>query len=163
MTSTRKAFTLVELLVVVGMIALLMGALTVSVAGAQKRAKIEKARSDVKIISQAILASENYSSGGGYKLDPVGGTSPSEGEVAGPALLRDLIGQGRAAESGGNIPALLLAALRSDSVMYDPWGRPYRIQIKAGSANVVMKSAASSLFTGYFLPNFYRLSAKERQ
>ena len=43
MTSTRKAFTLVELLVVVGMIALLMGALTVSVAGAQKRAKIEKA------------------------------------------------------------------------------------------------------------------------
>ena len=47
MTSTRKAFTLVELLVVVGMIALLTGALSVSVAGAQKRAKIEKARSDV--------------------------------------------------------------------------------------------------------------------
>ena len=163
MTSNRKAFTLVELLVVVGMIALLMGALTVSVAGAQKRAKIEKARSDVKIISQAILASENYASGGGYKLDPVGGTSPSEGEVAGPSLLRDLLGQGRSAESGGKIPALLLAALRSDSVMYDPWGKPYRIQIKAGSANVMMTSAASSLITGYFLPNFYRLSAKERQ
>ena len=163
MTSNKRGFTLVELIVVIAMIAVFMASVGVAVGKTRERARIEKARSEVKVISQAILASENYSSGGGYKLAPVGGTSPAEGEPAGPSLLRDLLGQGRAAESGGKIPALLLAALRADRVMYDPWGRPYRIQIKAGSANVVMTSAASSLFTGYFLPNFYRLSAKERQ
>ena len=54
-----RGFTLVELLVVIGMIAILIAALTTSMAAAQERARIQKATSDVKVISQAILAYEN--------------------------------------------------------------------------------------------------------
>ena len=164
MTSTKRGFTLVEMLVVVGMLAVLMAAITASYAAAQARARVEKARGDVKVISQAILASENYArQGGEYILEPMGGTAPSGGQDADSSTLRDLLGQGRAAESGGRIPALLMAALRADGTMRDPWGTPYKIQIRKGNANVKFTSAVGNLKTGYFLPNFYRLSAEERQ
>lgn len=105
MTSTKRGFTLVEMLVVVGMLAVLMAAITTSYAAAQARARVEKARGDVKVISQAILASENYArQGGEYILEPMGGTAPSGGQDADASTLRDLLGQGRAAESGGRIP-----------------------------------------------------------
>ena len=59
----KKAFTLIELLVVVAMIAIILGALTTSVSSARKRAQIQKATAEVKIISQAILAYENWDRG----------------------------------------------------------------------------------------------------
>lgn len=160
----KRGFTLIELMVVIAMIAILMAALVSSISAAQQRARIQKATSDVKVISQAILASENYArQGGEYILEPIGGTDPNGGQDADATTLRDLLGQGRAAESGGQIPALIMAALRADKTMCDPWGTPYKIQIKTGDATIKIESASGSMSTGYYLPNFYRLSAKERQ
>ena len=152
MTLTRKAFTLVELLVVVGMIALLMGALTVSVAGAQKRAKIEKARSDVKVISQAILAWENYSKGNELKTN-------NGWEEADSSSLGFLLGEGESPESG-DVPAMLMAQLTSGGKMLDPWRKPYLVRIRKGS---IPRPSDLNLATCYYLPNFYRLSAEERK
>ena len=67
----KRGFTLVELLVVIAMIAILLAALSTSIAAAQERARIQKATSEVKIISQAILAAENYARGGKYELEPM--------------------------------------------------------------------------------------------
>ncbi len=164
MISSKKAFTLMELLVVIAMIGIIMAAMTMSVRAAQERARIQKALSDVKVISQAILASENYNSA--HELTPIGGTSADGGvdaDISDTSVLKDLIGQGDAAESGGKIPALLMAALQGGGKMLDPWGTPYRIQIKEGSPDVKITSASGSMSTGYWLPNFYRLSAEERK
>ena len=67
------------------------------------------------------------------------------------------------ADSGGKIPVLVMAALRAGDDIRDPWGTTYQVTIKKGDATVKIESASGSLNTGYFLPNFYRLSAKERQ
>ena len=53
MTLTKRGFTLVELLVVIAMIAMLIAAMTTSLSAAQQRARIQKATSDVKVISLA--------------------------------------------------------------------------------------------------------------
>ena len=42
-------------------------------------------------------------------------------------------------------------------------GTAYKVTIRKGDATVKIESASGSLSTGYYLPNFYRLSAKERQ
>ena len=53
----KKAFTLVELLVVVGMIAVLMGAMTVSVKNAQNRGRTSKATQEATYGAVATTAS----------------------------------------------------------------------------------------------------------
>ena len=65
----KRAFTLVELLVVVGMIAILTGAVGVSVSDARARAREMKALAEVKEMTNAILAYENYSRGGSFELE----------------------------------------------------------------------------------------------
>ena len=145
----RKGFTLVELLVVIAMIAVILGSLTTSVEAARARARIQKALGEVKAVSQAILAYENYVRGGKYEL-------PTMTDVdAGADTLGFLIGKGGSAESGGNIPVLLQASFSADGKMRDPWGTPYKVSIKSGNANLRLKTVTGSLTTGYFLPNLY--------
>ena len=148
----RRGFTLIELLVVVGMIAVILGAMTTSVTAARRRARIQKATSDVKVISQAILAYENWSRGGQYQLDPM------ERRDADSGSLGFLLGQ-EAAESGGKIPAMLMAQLQGGGKLRDPWGTPYKVTIRQGS---IPAAQGVSLQTGYFLPNFYRVTPEER-
>ncbi len=148
---------MLELLVVVAMIAILLAALTTSMSAAQERARIQKATNDVKVMSQAILAYENYARGGQYKLEPMTRADANKGSLG------FLLGFGQSADSGGKVPALLMAELRAGSDIRDPWGMPYKVTIKKGAATVKIQSASSSLSTGYYLPNFYRLSPEERQ
>ena len=152
MKSTRKGFTLVEIMVVLVIISVLMAAFTSSVAGARKRANISKATSEVKVVSQAILAYEQ-----------VGKDMPSCKDAdADENSLGFLIGEGGSADSGGKIPPLLMASLKSGGKMLDPWNTPYKISIKAGETLKLAKTM-SNVKTGYFLPNFYRLSEEERK
>ncbi len=160
MISTKRAFTLVELLVVVAMIGIITGAMTTSVRASQERARIQKAVNDVMILSQAILAAENYDDD--YELEPMGGSAPADGVDAEASVMKQWIGQSGQTASGDKIPALLMASLRSGGKMMDPWGTPYKIQIKEG-APINIESLAQGMSTGVILPNFYRLSAEERQ
>ncbi len=154
----RKGFTLIELLVVVGMIAVILGALTTSVSKAQERARIQKATSDVKVISQAILAYENYNrSGDNYKLPTL------EKQDADSSSLGFLLGNGGSAESGGEIPVLLMASLHGQGKILDPWGHPYKVTIReGGGSSMGGKAKFSSTQINYSLPNFYRLGKGER-
>jgi len=153
MRSTRKAFTLVELMVVLSVVGMLIGSLTVSVSNAQQRAKVSKAESEVKIISQAILAYENYKN----ELPTMTDRDADSGAIG------FLIGDGGNADSGGKIPALLMASLSGGGKMTDPWNTPYKISIKPGSAGVKMEGASQMMQTGFWTPNFYRLDGEERQ
>lgn len=152
----RRGFTLVELLVVVGMIAVLMGAMTTSVRAARHRARMQKAMSDVKVISQAILAYENFGNGGSYELPVLNRAE------AGKDSLGFLMGDGTGPQSGGKMPVLLQAALSSGGKILDPWGHPYLVTIKRGGAQLKVKTVTGALNTGYYLPNFYRISEGER-
>ena len=153
MISNKRGFTLIELLVVVAMIAIILGAMTTSVSAARERARIQKAVNDVKVISQAILAYENWARDKNYELPTF------ESEVdADSQNLKFLLGD-EAAASGGKIPAMLMAQLRNGK-MLDPWGHPYKVRIKEGH---VAAAQGINLSTGYFLPNFFRLGKGERQ
>lgn len=151
MTLTERGFTLVELLVVIAMIAILAGAFSTAVAGAQERAKIQKALGEVKVVSQAILTYENY-----HEL-PL-----KEKEEVGASSLGFLLGQGGSAPSGGKIPVLLMAVLTGGGVMLDPWGTPYRVTIKSGNLSYTPGAATSALTSGFFLSNWYRIGEGER-
>lgn len=152
----KSGFTLIELLVVISMIAIIMGAMTVSVSSARERARIQKAMGEVKVVSQAILAYENYSRGGAFELPTL------EKRDADAGAIGFLLGKGENAESGGRIPALLMANLSANGVMTDPWGTPYRVTIREVSRAPTIKTASGAMQTGYYLPNFYRLTEGEK-
>ena len=153
MTSNKRGFTLIELMVVIAMIAILMAAVGTSVGKSRERARIERARSDVKVITQAILAWENYDRGGKNELQEM------NDEEADSSSLKFLLGQGETAKSG-QIPALLAAQLAAGGKMRDPWGSPYRVRIKEGA---IQRPDNLNLSTCYYIQNLYRLSAEERK
>lgn len=150
----RKGFTLIELLVVIAMVAVIMGAMTTSVNAARARARMQKAQSDVKVISQAILAYENFANG--YELPTLTRAEADRGNLG------FLVGDGDAPKSGGRLPVLLEAALSGNGKILDPWGHPYLVTIRKGSATMKTKTATGTLNTGFYLPNFYRISEGER-
>lgn len=153
MILNKRGFTLIELMVVIAMIAIFMTAVATSVGQTRERARMEKARSDVKVISQAILAWENYTRGGKNELEEM------NDQEADSSSLGFLLGQGETANSG-QIPAMLMAQLSAGGKMRDPWGTPYRIRIKEGS---IPHPSDLNLSTCFFIPNLYRLSAEERR
>ena len=61
------------------------------------------------------------------------------------------------------MPALLMASLSAGNKLRDPWGTPYKVTIREGSASVKIESASSTMQTGFYLPNYYRLSPEERK
>lgn len=151
----KKAFTLVELLVVVGMIAILMGAVGSSVGRARRRAMIAKATQEAKEMTNAILAYENFAPGRSLQSVANGGwASASE------SSLKFILGGGET-EGGGKIPILYNAHLQSGGDIADPWGRPYEFMIR--KAGAIASRSESGFLTAPSLPNFYRLDDEERQ
>jgi len=154
----KKAFTLVELLVVVGMIAVLMGAMTVSVKNAQNRGRTSKATQEAKEITNAILAYEQFAVG--HTLEKYANGSWSD---CTEGSMKMILG-GEKGASGETIPVLYNAAIVGGSLR-DPWGRPYQFMIQksaslssgdgTGMGNVNFKTSPA-------LPNFFRLTDKER-
>ena len=149
----KRAFTLVELLVVVAMIMIIMGALTASVQKARTRALIAKASQEVHELTNAILAYEQYAQNRSLQNKMTGGSwqECSEGTM-GMVLGRET------GDNGEKIPVLFNASLRGGR-MLDPWGQPYQYMIdKTGSLGNTIRSPE----TAAVLPNYYRLTDGER-
>lgn len=149
----RKAFTLVELLVVIGMIAVLMGAIGSSVNKARKRAMIAKATQDVKEMTNAIGALANYTSS--RTLEPI---ASDEWQFTTESSLSMILG---GTVDGRQVPVLYNAQIRNGNIL-DPWGRRYQFTVRK-SNTVNPNSAGVTYKTAVSLPNFYRLTDKERQ
>ena len=152
MTLTKKGFTLIELLVVVAMVAVITGAMTTSMAAAQNRARIQKATSEVKVVSQAILSYEDYANAHDLTIPTMTDADADEGSLG------FIIGKA----GSEKVPALLMAALQGGGKMRDPWGTPYKISIKKGKAMLKLSVAGQNMRMNYFLPNIYRIGEGER-
>lgn len=148
----RRGFTLIELLVVIAMIALIVGAMSTAVTSAQNRSRFHKATSDVKVISQAILSYQDFSSSG--KLEEM------TDAVADSKNLKFLLGDGET-RSNQELPTLLMAALRGRGQILDPWGHPYLVSIKKRTGRVEFSGTDRKI--GVYVPNFHRLSDTERE
>lgn len=151
-----RGFTLVELLVVIAMLMLLMGSVTSAIMTAQRRAKISKATVEAKEMTNAILAYENYSSVGlsAHKIE--------DWQDATESSLAFILGK-ETGENGEKIPVLYNASIRNKKIL-DPWGHPYRVQIRRGKVKIQNKGSNGSLSTtqtAVAFPNFYRRQAEE--
>ena len=154
----RRAFTLIELMVVLAMIMILVGAMTASINAARRRAKIAKAMQEMKELTNAILAFEQYAPG--RTLD---GYATGGWKVCDEQSLAMVLG-GVTGESGGSVPVLYAASL-TEGRMLDPWRKPYEFIIEKtatlGSGDGTAGSD-TSYKTAPQLPNFFRLSQGER-
>lgn len=155
MTSSEKGFTLVELLVVVGMILVIMSAMSSAVTGAIERARIQKATSEVKVITQAILGYENETRNGTDFELPVMTRAECGADTLGFLLGGE---NGRS----GRIPVLLQTPLTGGGKLLDPWGHPYLVTIKKTTQSPNFKTMTGAMQTGYHLPNFFRVREGER-
>ena len=150
----RKGFTLVELIVVIGMLMILAGSVTTAVASARKRAKIAKATATCQEITNAILAYENYAKD--YSLESKA-TGDSWKEAT-RGNLSFILGEEsvQMGDGSGKIPVLYNAEIRGNSIL-DPWGRPYRFKIARRNADIEETAEdRAQLKTSVLMPNYYR-------
>lgn len=153
----KKAFTLIELLVVISMIAILTAAFTSAVEKARRRAKTARATQEIKEMTNAILAYEQYAPGRTLKNVANGSwANCTESTMA-------MILGGTKGESGENVPVLYNAHV-TRGMLLDPWGHPYQYMIKRVEDAKAETGAQGIRFKGAaMLPNANRLTAEERR
>ena len=136
-----NAFTLVEMLVVVGMLGILMGVAVAGVGQARSRAKVAKANAEVRELINAWLSYE-----AAYDDWPVQvqGTDID----ATDATLKELLGQNQG-------KTVFLNAQMVGGAFRDPWGTPYRFRILSEKSE---NSAAEDFGVAITFPNRQRLS-----
>ena len=154
----KKGFTLVELLVVIGMIAVLTGAASSAVMKARRRAQIARAETEVREITNAILAYENWDDDRSLKDED----TKKKWLPASEDALKFILGGER--NKQGDVPVLYNAAI-TGKYLLDPWGTPYQYMIaSAGDAAESGGDQVGRALTTYmFLPNLWRLKADEQE
>ncbi len=146
----KNGFTMIELLVVVGMLMLLAAALTSSISGANKRAKIQACITEAQEMTNAILAYENYAKDNELK--------EINDQVATTSSLDFILGGGKNALSGEKMPVLYVGHPESDGRFLDPWKRPFYVTIRKGTIQPKDKGK-NSLGSYVMFPNFNRRTA----
>ena len=152
----KKAFTLLELLVVIAMIMILAGAFTSSVVRARERARIARATQEIREMTNAILSYENYARN--HELDVNGGWAECT-----ESAMAMILGK-KQGDNGEDIPVLYNGHV-TNGRLRDPWGRPYQYLIQKTSefsGNNEEKTALQNMLTAGALPNANRLPEKER-
>ena len=148
----RKGFTLIELLVVIAMIAILTGAASSAVMKARTRSQIARATTEVREMTNAILAYENYD-----KDHSLASMATSKAWTpASEGALKFILGG-----EAPRVPVLYNGAVTRGPVL-DPWGMPYEFMVaNAGDASDSKDDVGKSLSTFMYLPNLNRLKPEE--
>ena len=150
MNRGNRGFTLVEMMAVMVIISIMVTAMTVSLAGARKRARIVKAQAEVRAIVDAIRTYEQV------HYDDEEGSSPlpfnsenQDGMIANRANLAKLI------DPKQNIEGVtyLNVRLSPNDQFLDPWGKPYRIKIVKVNDQ---QDISETFVSGVFCPNLAR-------
>ena len=160
-TNRKSGFTIIELITVVAILLMLMGAVTTSVTGARRRAKINQAIAEAQQLTDAIVAYENFAR--------PGQSSPLENKATGSSWM--VAAEGDMAfvlgneknpnGQSGNIPVLYEGSVTGGSIR-DPWGHPYRYRIQSSVVDMREDEGGSTMGTSAFaIPNINRISADE--
>ena len=155
-----NGFTIIELITVIAMILLLMGAITTSVTGARRRAKVQQAITEAQQLTDAILAYENFSR--------PGRTSPLENKATGESWkeategeLKFGLGQEKMPNGQeGNVPVLFNGAVTGGSIR-DPWGHAYRYRIMSSALDTDDDHDGQQGDAAFAIPNINRIPADE--
>lgn len=146
----KRAFTLVEMMVVLAMIMILAGALATSVAGARERAKITAATIAVQEMTKAILMYENYA-----ETRDLSGVVREKQEAT-KSSMAFILGGGKTDLGGNKIPVLYNADIKGSRIL-DPWGNAYKVTIKQGTASIEQGAIVQATRrTSTSIPNFWR-------
>ena len=155
----RRGFTLIELLVVIAMIAIISAAFGTSVNAARRRAHIARATQEVKEMTNAILAYEQYAEGRSLKsVEKNGWTECSESSM-------QMVLGGKSGANGEAIPVLFNGHVIK-GYLRDPWNKPYQYMIVSTatlSGGGSEEDRGVQLKTAAALPNFFRLSDGEKR
>ena len=136
-----NAFTLVEMLVVLGMISILMGVTFTGIGKARARARVVKANAEIRTLMNAWLAYE-----ASYDDWPV---SIEGDEIeAEESSIKELLGD-------NDTDTVFLNVQLVNGAFLDPWGTPYRFRL-------LSDSGGDNKVTDYFgsaitFPNRHRL------
>jgi len=154
---SHKGFTLVEMLVVIAMIMVIVGAMTASTAKARQRARIAKATQETREITNAILAYEQYAPDHTLKKEVTG----SSWAPCTKSSMSIILG-GEKAASGEKIPVLYNASIGTKDRLLDPWGNVYQYMIDKNE-NLIENEKIDPMKTAAALPNYNRLTDNERR
>jgi len=134
-----SAFTLVEMMVVTGMLGILMGVAFSGIGQARGQAKVAKANAEVRELINAWLSYE-----AAYDDWPVNVSGDSI--VADKTSLNELMG-------GNEDKAVYLNAQLTGGLFLDPWGTPYQFRLlnKSGQDSKTVEFPAAFTF-----PNRHR-------
>ncbi len=115
---SSPAFTLIEMLVVMGMLSILMGVAFSGLGQARAQARVAKANAEVRELANAILSYEAEQE----DLSVLSGSSaPIE---ATQDKLKELLGKGKSAQVYLNAPMT-----GTPLAFRDPWDQPYRFRV----------------------------------
>ena len=156
----KNGFTIIELITVIAMILLLMGAITTSVTGARRRAKVQQAITEAQQLTDAILAYENFSRPG--RASPLETKATGEsGKEATEGELKFVLGQEKMPNGQeGNVPVLFNGAVTGGSIR-DPWGHAFRYKIMSTALNTEDDHDGDQGEAAFAIPNINRIPADE--
>jgi prepilin-type N-terminal cleavage/methylation domain-containing protein len=158
-TKEKRGFTIIELLAVIAMLLVLMGAVTTSITRARRRAKIQQAITEAQQLTDAILAYENFSRPG--MESPLERKAKGVWEVAEEGKMAFVLGREKMSNGQeGNVPVLYNGAVSGGSIR-DPWGNPYRFRIVSASVVAEDDHDGSEGESAFAIPNINRIPADE--
>ena len=155
----KRGFTLIELITVIGMLVVMVGAITSAVSSARRRANIQRATTEAQEMTNAILAYENYGKAG----DDSPLAEKETGESWKDATESDLafiLGKAARPNGDGNMPVLFNAAIYNGKIL-DPWGHPYKFRIIKGTVANENNSGDNNASAAFAFPNINRIPADE--
>ena len=158
-TKENSGFTIIELITVIAILLMLMGAITTSVTGARRRAKTNQAITEAQQLTDAILAYENFSRPG--RPSPLENKATGESwKVATEGDMAFVLGNEKnPTGQDGNVPVLFNGAVTGGSIR-DPWGHTYRYRIMSSAIDVDDEHDGDQGETYFAIPNINRISAE---
>lgn len=159
-TNDKSGFTIIELITVIAILLLLMGAITTSVTGARRRAKTQQAIAEAQELTNAILAFENFARPG--RPSPLENKATGESwKTATEGDMSFVLGNEKnPSGQDGNVPVLFNGAVTGGSIR-DPWGHPYRYRIMSSSIDMEDETAGNMGESAFAIPNINRIPADE--